>query len=172
MSTLAWTAGPVELVSNMAGDLELIKATPKSDPKFIFDENSLASLWANILESKLHIRAAHCVLHGAETYPDSGFPIALDAAMIKTSRNGKDYNFRYDDKQLKQFKPQGFALRLKYSKPCLYVFSTDFTFASMKKGSGGGAKRPALTFNRVNVDGETTPSVEAPAKAGPRRANG
>lgn len=169
MSTLAWTAGRIELVSNMAGDLELIKAKPGSDEKYLFDENSLASLWANILESKLHMRAAHLVLHGSETYPDSGFPIALDAAIMKTSRNDKVYAFRYDDKQIRAFKPKGFALRLKYSKPCLYVFSTDFTFASMKKGSGGGAKRPALTFARVNVDGETAPTMAEAPKAGPRR---
>ena len=171
MSSLKWTSGPVELVQNRDGALELIKATPKSDAEYTFDDTALASLFANMKESKLNVRASALMLHGTDTYPDSGFPKSLEAAVVKQSTNGNEYNFQWDAAQLVQFKPKGYALRLKFHKPCLYVFSNDFTFASMKKATGGN-KRAPLTFKRVNVDGEKPPATEGAPTKGPRRNAG
>lgn len=168
MATLRWNAGPVELVQNADGELELIKAIPTSDPNYTFGPDQLASLYATMVAQGRNAKCAHLVIYGNEKYEGSNHPAAIPAAVTKVAKKSqKPYNHAYVVAQFKGIEPKGFDLRLSFHKPCLWVYTNDFLTA--RNSGGGERRRAALTIERVNVE-KAEPAKEPAKPAGPRKA--
>jgi hypothetical protein len=153
--TIAWTANTVEIVLEAAsGALMLQKAGDKSNPDLTFAPGEEASIFATLRDSGLPISTKALVLHGAETYEGSDFPRPIEALIEQA---GKNWPVAYMAEQLaaKSYKPTGYALRLAFYKPQLWVFCNGFTLSNPQ-----APKAAPLAIKRVDANAKPVKAIK------------
>jgi hypothetical protein len=153
----------VELIQNAKGLLQLRTAPPNADVNMTFGESDLAALFATMAGADAQVDEGNLTLFG-DTYADgSEFPQGIPCANLKPS----GWGLSYESWQLAKFVPTSYALRLKFNKPQLWVFSDGFVM-----GGGKTAKRAPLAIKRIDPNAKAeTPKQPAKQPLQRRAAN-
>jgi hypothetical protein len=150
-NTLAWNwlAFPfVQIKQNAKHGLYLTKEGATAEGSLSFGNEQLPSLFNTLAGSDINVMAEALVIYGdAEKTGD--FPQAIQCANLK--ENG--YGLSYEPWQLEKVKPTGFAMRLWFRKPQLWVFTNGF---AMSAGSGRVAAVPNIKRIDANAKPEPT----------------
>lgn len=161
--TIAWAFAmypAVELIQNTKGLLQLRTAPPNADANMTFGESDLAALFATMAGAEAQIDEANLTLFG-DTYAEgSEFPQGIPCANLKPS----GWGLSYEAWQLAKFTPTSYAMRLKFNKPQLWVFSDTFTMSG-----GKSAKRAPLAIKRIDPNAKAEPAKPAATKPLQRR---